>query len=119
MGESEIERYARRQMSPELIEYLEGEVARRRTADGAEPPIIINITPPAPPAKPDTRPDVLAKYAPYLVLATWSAIVLAALVVAFIMLAGAIEVMLITAAVCAVAVAAAVRSLREPRQRRR
>jgi hypothetical protein len=119
MGESEIERYARRQMSPELIEYLEGEVARRRTADGAEPPIIINIMPPGPPAKPDTRPDVLAKYAPYLVLATWSAIVFGGLAVVLIMIMHAIMIAMLSTAVCAVAVAAAVRSLREPRQRRR
>lgn len=118
MGESEIEKYAERNMPPEVIDYYRAEVARRRTADGAGPPIIINITPPAPPAPPDTRPDVLAKYAPYLVLATWSAIVFGGLAVVLIMIMHAIMIAMLSVAVCAVAVAASVRSMREPRRRR-
>lgn len=108
MGD-EIENYARRQVSPELIEYLKGEVAARDASGGA---LHIHITPPAPPAKPDERPDVLAKYAPYLVLATWSALVFGALALALMWLATTIMVICGSLAVLALAVAGAVRSLR-------
>lgn len=108
MGD-EIENYARRQVSPELIDYLKAEVAARGATGGS---LHIHITPPAPPSPPDTRPDVLAKYAPYMILATWSAIVFGALALVMIWIATALMIVCGSLAVLAVAVAVMSRSLR-------
>jgi hypothetical protein len=94
---------------PAIIDYLKSDLARRDHEQGVihfhyhEAPRPEPVTP---------APDVLAKYAPYLILATWSMIVATGVVIAFIMLASAIMTIMISTAVCAVAVAAAARSLR-------
>lgn len=109
----EVELY--RERLPALVDYLKGDQVRRAIESGQP---IINITineaprtpPPAPP-----EPNIATKYAGHLILATWSALVLAGLAIALIMIAHVLMTMMISIAVCAVAVAAAVRSLRTSR----
>jgi Flp pilus assembly protein TadB len=108
--EGKVELY--RERLPDLVEYLKGDQVRKAVESGRQ---IINITineapRPAPPAAPE--PNIATKYAGHLVLATWSMIVLAGIAVIFTMIAGALMTMMISTAVCAVAIAAAVRSLR-------
>lgn len=96
---------------PALVDYLKGDQVERAIKSGQ--PIInitINEAPHVPPPVP--QQDVATKYAGHLVLATWSMIVLAGIAVIFTMIAGALMTMMISTAVCAVAIAAAVRSLR-------
>lgn len=96
---------------PALIDYLKHDQVERAIKSGQP---IINITINEAPRSPETikEPDVATKYAPHLVLATWSAIVFAGLAVALIMIAHVLMVMMISLAICALAVAAAVRALR-------
>jgi hypothetical protein len=110
----EVELY--RDRLPNLVEYLKGDQVRRAVESGQP---IINITineaprlaPPAPP-----EPDIATKYAGHLVLATWSAIVLAGLAIALIMIAHVLMTMMISLAVCSVAVAASIGYLRSLRK---
>lgn len=108
-----------RERLPALVEYLKGDQVRRAVESG-QPIINITINEAArPEPAPPREPDVATKYAPHLVLATWSAIVLAGIAVVFVMIAGALMTMMISTAVCAVAVAAAVRSLRMSKEEAR
>jgi hypothetical protein len=106
----EVELY--RERLPALVDWLKGDQIKRAVESGQP---IINITineapRPAPPAPPE--PNIATKYAGHLVLATWSAIVFAGIAVVFVMIAEAIMIAMISLAVCAIAIAAAVRSLR-------
>lgn len=106
----EVELY--RERLPDLVDYLKHDQIKR-AVDSGQP--IINITineAPRVPA-PVPAPDVLARYAPYMILATWSAIVFAGVAVVLIIIAQAIMIAMVSLGLCAIAVAAAVRSLRE------
>jgi Flp pilus assembly protein TadB len=97
---------------PALVDYLKGDQIKRAVESGRP---IINITineapRPAPPPPPE--PDIATKYAGHMILATWSLIVLAGVAVIFVLIAGAFMTMMISVAVCALAGAAAIRSLR-------
>src|SRR6266498_1069112 len=107
--EGKVELY--RERLPDLVEYLKGDQVRKAVESGRP---IINITINEAPRVPQALPvrNVATEYAGHLVLATWSAIVFAGIAFAFMMLAQAIMATMISLAVCAVAVAAAVRSLR-------
>lgn len=116
----EIEPYEERPpVLPELIDYLRADRYRQDLESGR--PIInviYNEAPrPAPPAPPE--PNIATKYAGHLILATWSLIVVTGVVITFVMLAGAIMTILISTAVCAVAVAGSVRSLRMSKEEAR
>lgn len=108
-----------RERLPDLVDYLKGDQVRRAIESGQP---VINITineaprshPPAPPPE-----NIATKYAGHLVLATWSALVFAGIAIVFMMLAQAIMVTMICLAVCVVAVAAAVRSLRMSKEEAR
>lgn len=111
---NELERFRDPQERlPALIDYLKSDQAVRATETG-QPVININIYEAPREAAPVVPPvDVATKYAPHMILATWSLIVLAGVAVVFVMIAGALMTMMISTAVCAVAVAASVRSLRQ------
>jgi hypothetical protein len=111
---NELERFRDPQERlPALIDYLKSDQAVRATETG-QPVININIYEAPREAAPVAVPvDVATKYAPHMILATWSLIVLAGVAVVFVMIAGALMTMMISTAVCAVAVAASVRSLRQ------
>jgi hypothetical protein len=100
-----------RERLPDLVEYLKGDQVRRAVESGRP---IINITineapRPAPVAPP---PDPLAKYTPYMILYLGFTIIAGIFAVILVMIVPMIETLLIATAVCSVAVAAAVRSLR-------
>jgi hypothetical protein len=95
---------------PAIVEYLKIERARSDRAEGVIHFHYHEAARPEPPAPPPV--DVLTKYTPHLILATWSMIVATGVVIAFIMLASAIMTIMVSTAVGAVAVAASVRSLR-------
>jgi hypothetical protein len=102
----------RRDRLPALIDYLQHDQVQRAINSGQP---IINITINEAPRDPPSaikEPDVMAKYAPYLMLATWSMIVLAGVAVIFVMIAGALMTIMISLAVCVLAIAASVRALR-------
>jgi len=103
---------------PDLVEYLKSDQVRRAVESGKP---IINITINEAPRVPQPVPqqDVATKYAGHLVLATWSAIVFAGIAVVFVLIAQAIMIAMISTAVCALAVAAAVRSLRQTKEEAR
>jgi len=97
---------------PALIDYLKHDQVQRAINSGQP---IINITINEAPRSTEPvikEPDIATKYAPHLVLATWSMIVLAGVAVVFVMIASALMTIMISLAVCSVAVAAAVRALR-------
>lgn len=108
----ELEPYEeRRPVLPELIDYLR---ADQRAADleSGRPIININYYEAPRPAPVEPKQDVATKYAGHLVLATWSAIVFTGIAITFMMIAGALMTIMISTAVCALAVAASIRSLR-------
>jgi len=108
-----------RERLPDLVDYLKHDQVRRALESGQ--PVInitINEAPRSAPAPPPPQ-DVATRYAGHLVLATWSAIVFAGIAVVFMMMAQAIMVAMISMAVCAIAVAAAVRSLRMSKEEAR
>lgn len=100
----------RRDRLPALIDYLKHDQVQRAINSGQP---IINITINEAPRSPEVikEPDIATKYAPHLILATWSLIVLAGVAVVFVMIASALMTIMISLAVCSLAVAAAVRSL--------
>lgn len=108
--DEEVELY--RERLPDLVDWLKGDQVQR-AIDSKQP--IINITINEAPRVPQEIPkqDIATKYAGHLVLATWSALVFAGIAIVFIMMATAIMTMMISVAVCALAVAASVRSLRQ------
>lgn len=117
MDESnDVELY--RERLPDLVDYLKGDQVRRAVESG-KPIIHITVNEAARPAPVEPRQDVLAKYAPYLILATWSMVVATGVVIAFIMMATAIMTILISLAVCTIAVAGGVRSLRMSKEEAR
>lgn len=115
MNESDdVELY--RERLPALVDYLKGDQVRRAVESG-QPIINITINEAPRSAAPSPPPvDVATKYAPHMILATWSAIVFAGLAIAFMMMAQAIMVTMVSLAVCALAVAGAMRSLRQTRR---
>jgi len=112
----EVELY--RERLPALVDWLKGDQVRRAVESGQP---IINITINEAPRVPQEIPqqDVATKYAGHLVLATWSAIVFAGIAVVFVMIAQAIMIAMISTAVCAITIAAAVRSLRMSKEEAR
>jgi hypothetical protein len=115
----ELEPYEdRRPVLPELIDYLRASQHRADLESGR--PIINVIYNEAPrPAPVPPRRDPLSEYGPWLILATWTMIALAGVAVIFVMIAGALMTMMISCAVCALAVAAAIRSLRMSKEEAR
>lgn len=110
----EVELY--RDRLPLLVDYLKGDQVRR-AVDSGQP--IINITineAPRPAPVPPPPESIATRYAGHMILATWSLIVLAGVAVVFTMIAGALMTMMISTAVCALAVAAAIRSLRQTKE---
>jgi len=105
----EVELY--RERLPDLVEYLKGDQVRRAIESGQP---IINITiNEAPRAAPvEAKPGPLEKYTEYMILYVGFAIIAGIFAVIFLLLAQAIMITMISLSVCAVAVAAAVRSLR-------
>lgn len=99
------------QRLPALIDYLKSDQVRRAVESG-QPIINITINEAPRPAPAPVKEDVATKYAGHMILATWSAIVLSGVAVVFVMIAGALMTMMISTAVCALAVAAAVGFLR-------
>jgi Flp pilus assembly protein TadB len=119
MTMDELDRYQNpRERLPALIDYLKGDQVRRAVETG-QPIINITINEAPRPAPVPTKEDIATKYAGHMILATWSMIVLAGVAVVFVMIAGAMMTMMISTAVCAVAVAAAVRSLRMSKEEAR
>lgn len=112
----ELEPYEdRRPVLPELIDYLRASQHRADLESGR--PIINVIYNEAPrPAPVEPRRDPLSQYGPWLILATWTMIVVAGVAVIFVMIAGALMTMMISTAVCALAVAGAIRSLRQTKE---
>jgi hypothetical protein len=109
----EVELY--RERLPALVEYLKGDQVRRAVESGQP---IINITineapRPAPVTPPPPGP--LAKYTEYMILYVGFAIIAGIFAVIFLLIAQAVMITMISLAVCAVAVAGAVRSLRTSR----
>jgi hypothetical protein len=104
-----------RERLPDLVDYLKGDQVERAMKSG-RPIINITINEAARPAPPPPPPENIAtKYAGHMILATWSAIVFAGLAIAFMMMAQAIMVTMVSLAVCALAIAGAMRSLRQTR----
>lgn len=103
---------------PALIDYLKGDQVRR-AVESNRPIINITINEAPRPAAVPPKEDVATKYAGHMILATWSLIVTAGVAVVFVMIAGAMMTMMISTAICAVAVAAAVRSLRMSKEEAR
>lgn len=105
-----------RERLPDLVDYLKGDQIRRAVESGQ--PIInitINEAPRSAPAAPPPE-NIATRYAGHMILATWSAIVFAGLAIAFMMMAQAIMVTMVSLAVCALAIAGAMRSLRQTRR---
>lgn len=113
----EVELY--RDRLPLLVDYLKGDQVQK-AVDSGQP--IINITineAPRPAPVPPPPENIATRYAGHMILATWSLIVLAGVAVVFLMLAEAIMIAMISLAVCALAVAAAIRSLRMSKEEAR
>jgi hypothetical protein len=114
---TDLERSGEQQRLPAIIEYLRAEQARADREQGVIHVHFHEAVRPEP--VPPPPPDVLVRFAPYLVLATWSAVVLAGVAVVFVMIAGALMTIMISTALCSVAVAASVRSLRQTKEEAR
>jgi hypothetical protein len=109
----EVELY--RERLPDLVEYLKGDQVRKAVESG-QPVINITINE-APRAAPvEAKPGPLAKYTEYMILYLGFAIIAGIFAVIFMIMAPAIMTVMISLAVCAIAVAAAVRSLRMTRE---
>jgi hypothetical protein len=107
----------RQERLAELVEYTRTDLARRDreivTGDGQHIHIHHHYAAPEPvtPSAPE-RMDIASRYAGHFVLLLGGMIVLAGVAVVFAMIAQALMVAMISTAVCAIAAAAAVRSMR-------
>jgi len=94
---------------PAIIEYLQADLARRDHEKGV---IHFHYHEAERSLPPPPKPDVLARYTPYMILYLGFAIIAGVFAVIFVMIAQALMIVMISLAVCALAVAAAIRSLR-------
>jgi hypothetical protein len=99
----------------ELVEYTRYDMAER---DWAQPNVNkIEIHhhhyPPAVAPVPVPEMDIASRYAGHFVLAVWAMIALAGVAVVFVMIAQALMIAMISLAICCLAFAAMVRSLRQ------
>lgn len=112
MTMDEIERYRDPgERLPALIDYLKNDQVERAVRSG-QPIVNITINEAPRPVAAEPKQDVATKYAGHMILATWSLIVLAGVAVVFVMIAGALMTMMISLAVCVIAIATAVGFLR-------
>jgi hypothetical protein len=96
----------------ELVEYTKTDLAEREPDTGQHVHIHHHYPPATPPA-PVGQMDIASKYAGHFVLLLGGMIVMAGVTVVFVMVAQALMIAMISTAVCAMAMAGAMKSMRD------
>jgi hypothetical protein len=101
----------------EIVEYTRHDLARRDAAadvvpGGAQHVHIHHHYAPPPAPVPVPEMDIASRYAGHFVLAVWAMIAMAGVAVVFVMIAQALMIAMISLAICALAFAAMIKSLR-------
>lgn len=95
----------------ELVEYTKTDLAQREPDSGQH--VHIHHHYPAPETAPVKEMDIASKYAGHFVLLLGGMIVMAGVTVVFVMIAQALMIAMISTAVCAMAMAGAMKSMRD------